>query len=1534
MLRTMGMVGLIFGLVLSPVSWAAVGKGDPAKAPAKLLELKPLEPRVTLGGQAGPPSYLKFPPEVMVSLEGTTHGVLRTVETDFASKDFIMDVVMKFEKGENEFIAGLGEGTRDGNWITNSFSLRWGQRGSTLIIAKNKENKGVERLDAVGVNLIRIEHKGDVLSFTVGKRDGEAGLFKAVESKSFTDFKKSATFLSDKNAAIFFGGDGTVMSVALSVDGKMVDPGTPAADAKSIAAMATEAEKTPLTSLAGAAGFPSWLSGSPNVVTDSQGVADGEVRTRETDLIDKDFVCDLLFTLEKDVKGATPIIGLGENGRDGAWILNSAYIKVHGVDDKGKCILGVSNMRDERSLGSIGDSSGPHLMRIEKHGAALTIGVCADYKDKYVPTFAKTIPDIRRAAPFLNKLNSSLFFLGGAATRLQAMRLVVDGKAAESAKEAVAKTGEDDAAIDKMPLISLAGQSGLPPWLKANARALADNEGIRGGELRSVDHDLILKDFTFDLLYEFKENEDAHILIGLGENGRNGGWILNSVLAHVTGPASDGQIMFNPSSERIDHPFIGHTAKATGPHMFRLQKRGNTLTMAVCADYKDRFETTFSKTIPDLAAVAKFLNKTNSTIFVMGNCTLKAARLVVNGKPAEGGSAMAAASGGAGDAASGAHGGETAAAGIEDKTPLISLAGQAGLPAWLKGNNDALAGPQGIDRGELRTAAQDLIKHDFTFDVLYQTKEDSPATLIGIGENGRNGGAIINSLLAFVHGPRDDGRVTLLLDDQFHPAEIGRLGKETGPFLFRMQKRGRTLTFSVDSRYDGKKFNAEFSRSIPDLPTVAPYLTSTNSTLFIEVHTAIKAVRLIVDGKPATGARSTTVADGTSGAGTTPGTKATETPAMLSGEEHLLALSGPKLPAIFTQQRGLKYVDGALLLEGQHVRTIRSDFIGKDFTFDVLYRIAPGEHEAMVVGMGENGREGAWITNSVAGVLHGPADDGLVQLLISKVSSADLGKSGKGAGPVMFRLQKRGNSLTMAVCPDYHGVFEPALSRTVPDVVSLAPFLTAKNSYLFFSGKATIEKVRLVVAGEATESADVVLGLPRRVVAGRLLKLKLPASDKSGRATYAIEIAPKGLTLSATGDLAWMPGADQQGEHEVRIKVIRPKETLIVLGEVEVVSAEDAKAVNGDLAKVESLYRLPVESEHYQYTSGLDGKSMLLLDGDSLRRLGRDGITVTQTLKLPAKYVKIGERESYFVALSDEKKSLDIIDKATLAVKKRIQMVYRNRWDLALNPAKAICYVTVEKDIEGARDAVLIVDEASGDVFEPESFVGHWIKVAPDGKTAYTGYTDTYKRGAQLLVNPDHVQLVPDYRSIDILYVWDIETNKPRCTGMKGSPGLNGFGLALSADGKRLSYLSFTGYPLYSHDIPGFDPTNFDKRPVTYPTKDNKAESKDLAYHPWLEIAAAPSEDGAVCFDRESGEVLAGLLNLNAPPLGEVKAAHVYFSADGRNLLIECDNGADRFLRKVKLNLTAAQVERMEKLEKEGRQLPKPELPREGLPKV
>jgi hypothetical protein len=146
----------------------------------------------------------------------------------------------------------------------------------------------------------------------------------------------------------------------------------------------------------------------------------------------------------------------------------------------------------------------------------------------------------------------------------------------------------------------------------------------------------------------------------------------------------------------------------------------------------------------------------------------------------------------------------------------------------------------------------------------------------------------------------------------------------------------------------------------------------------------------------------------------------------------------------------------------------------------------------------------------------------------------------------------------------------------------------------------------------------------------------------------------------------------------------------------------------------------------------------------------------------------------------------------------------------------------------------------------------------------------------------------------------------------KEEAGANGSGLVLSPDGKRLTYLSFGGYPIGSGNVPAWDPTDLTKRPVSYPAKANKAAATKVAFHPALEIAAAPSEDGAVVFDRETGDVQPDRIDLKTRPLGGVKVNDCFFSTDGRHLILDCGDPAtgERQLRKVKLNLSPEEAAR------------------------
>ena len=183
------------------------------------------------------------------------------------------------------------------------------------------------------------------------------------------------------------------------------------------------------------------------------------------------------------------------------------------------------------------------------------------------------------------------------------------------------------------------------------------------------------------------------------------------------------------------------------------------------------------------------------------------------------------------------------------------------------------------------------------------------------------------------------------------------------------------------------------------------------------------------------------------------------------------------------------------------------------------------------------------------------------------------------------------------------------------------------------------------------------------------------------------DAAPRGLTISPSGGLTWTPAHDQLGLHEFQVKITDKGQNTVQTASIEViVGADDARAVGGDLAKVDSLYRVPLATNSARLVAGLGGTALLVMDGPVVRRLDAAGINVRQTWTLPQAYGWIGERETYFVAMSDQTKSLDIIDKTTMKVTRSLQMDYfRQRDDLAPAPdAAGSSYVSVEKSSDSA----------------------------------------------------------------------------------------------------------------------------------------------------------------------------------------------------------------------------------------------------------
>jgi S1-C subfamily serine protease len=190
----------------------------------------------------------------------------------------------------------------------------------------------------------------------------------------------------------------------------------------------------------------------------------------------------------------------------------------------------------------------------------------------------------------------------------------------------------------------------------------------------------------------------------------------------------------------------------------------------------------------------------------------------------------------------------------------------------------------------------------------------------------------------------------------------------------------------------------------------------------------------------------------------------------------------------------------------------------------------------------------------------------------------------------------------------------------------------------------------------------------------------------------------------------------------------------------------------------------------------------------------------------------------------------------------------------------------------------------------------------------YTGYRDIYERGSRFHINPGWQLIeVPEYGSIDWLLTYSLRGKAPVLKQIVKKAGGNGTGIRLSADGKRLTYLSVVGYPMFSGNLGGFSTADLDAQPVTYPTH-KIAGTQIFAYHPTLPLIAAGSKDAIVLFNRETGAIEADRLLLTSKGISGAQLEQIWFSPDGSGLILFCVSDAEgRYLRRVALRLSDAE---------------------------
>jgi hypothetical protein len=1072
-----------------------------------------------------------------------------------------------------------------------------------------------------------------------------------------------------------------------------------------------------------------------------------------------------------------------------------------------------------------------------------------------------------------------------------------------------------------VPMTRFDGQSELPAYVAGSGPVYSDGVGLGDGSvLRTVAGDLHEHDFVVDFAFKFRKDEQSIFSVGIGHKPE-------AIVSRVHGPGHGGYATFGLPGKGENQ--LGKWP-AAGLAIFRLEKQGDDFTMALGAFEKGEFAVVAAETIAKFSESTPFLRRPVASVFVeaTGGAIL-GMRMIVDGKPAAPLPTR-----------------NTTAAPSYSRSPMVPLVGKSGLPGFLQALEPVTPSAAGVQRGTMRTHATRLHERDFVADMQFRFASGEQSILLfGLGGAKPGGLGWNDAVYSRIHGPGYGGYATFSIAGQ-DEKQVGKFAT-AGPHVMRMEKRGGVLTLSVGDVADGE-LRPYFSKSLLNLKDVTAFLQRDNSFLSLQTGSAvIEAIRVLVDGKPAETRAvpaENMVAGPRTPAAMVPRTSdgppvnppapppirrlvtpplprapvppsAPESPASPAstasllepvpnarGVEHLLPLVAGGWPTFLASDRDTAFVvPRGVNLEKRLHRTIRTDFIDRDFTFDAVIRFRDGESVIAVIGIGPGhlDHNGAVLRDCVCSRVHGPGHGGYGTFTIWGQPEKELGRFVSG-GPHLFRLQKKGQRLTMAISPSFKDRVSPTIEQTVLDLKSAAPYLNSTNSYLFFGAAGVVEAVRLIVDKEPIESRDVPINLPRFAIAGKPVTAKLPAA---GNPRFALDSPPTGAKLSAIGDFAWTPVADQLGQFPLRVMVARQAggidERLVVPHVLNVVSAADAQRAGGDPAKVDKLYSLPFASEKLHVANGADGQSLLLLDGRKVSRLVGDGIAVSETWDLPVACERIAERPNYFVALSDEKKALLFIDKKTKQIDRVVQMDYFRRHDIALHPTKPWVYVSASVSRGGdLMDSFMIVDETTGDVQEPEGLAGTWLAASRDGKSLYVGEKQ-YRFNS----------------SFDSLASYDLrEIKRPYTRNIKYEPGANGRGLVLSADGKRVSYLTFTGYPMYSKNIAAWDTSDLEKRPVIYPCKERGASCFWIAYHPRLPLVAAPIETGgAACFHRETGEPIPDAANVTYPPLVNVTVDRLYFSPDGANLLLECQSAGQRFLRRVPLQLTSEWRQRLEK---------------------
>ncbi|NQU25962.1 MAG: discoidin domain-containing protein, partial [Candidatus Nealsonbacteria bacterium] len=145
-------------------------------------------------------------------------------------------------------------------------------------------------------------------------------------------------------------------------------------------------------------------------------------------------------------------------------------------------------------------------------------------------------------------------------------------------------------------------------------------------------------------------------------------------------------------------------------------------------------------------------------------------------------------------------------------------------------------------------------------------------------------------------------------------------------------------------------------------------------------------------------------------------------------------------------------------VERRYIRTVESDYIHRDFIYELTLRTTPiGYIGIDYVGIGEGVGSGPFREpqNSVHFRIHSTNVGAGIVDVYKRETSNPMG-TGTTVGNLLVdgthrvRIEKAGDELTFSLDRSYDGTFSPDFTYTIPSISSYAPFLDHTNSHLFF----------------------------------------------------------------------------------------------------------------------------------------------------------------------------------------------------------------------------------------------------------------------------------------------------------------------------------------------------------------------------------------------------------------------------------------------------------------------------------------------------